>query len=129
MRPTPLGDVSVMVAHPASGPFTNVNWSNAVGAPPAIGPGHAFCTPQMLTTPLRPRRARFKESVLSMLPFTVWVGFTSVQVGRLKVLTVLPPEKLSVSVKLMFVPQAKPGPVLTLNGVVFVPLASIAMSA
>jgi hypothetical protein len=64
-----------------------------------------------------------------MLPFTVWVGFVSVQVGRLKVLTVLPPEKVSVSVKLMLVPQTKPGPVLTLNGVVFVPLASIAMSA
>jgi hypothetical protein len=64
-------------------------------------------------------------SVGSILPFTVWSGNSSVQVGKLKVLTEVPPAKVTVRVKLIVVPQTKPGPVLTEKGTVFVPVPSI----
>ena len=64
----------------------------------------------------------------SILPLTVVSGWISVQVGRLNVLTLVPPVNDTVKVKLIVVPQTKLGEVLTLKGTVLVPKASIVMS-
>src|SRR6185295_11420874 len=50
-------------------------------------------------------------------------------VGILKVLTVLPPVKVTVNVKLTGLPQTNPGPVLKEYGTRLVPSASIGRSA
>ena len=113
MRLIPPAEVSEIVAQAETGPeLTNETVSKDLPPVPSP-PGHALGVEQSWTKPFRPSRPEVVSgSAGSRLPLAVWVGSVSVQVGKLKVLTVLPPVKLAVNVNWIGVPHTNPGEVL-----------------
>src|SRR5213593_3556706 len=98
----PPAEVSVRVTHDGRLLISvNEYWSK--DRPPAPNaPGHALAMPHELTTPLRPSRPAVESgSAGSRLPLTITSGRVSVHVGRLNVLTLVPPVNETVRVKLI----------------------------
>src|SRR3954462_6078293 len=98
------------------GPFTNGRSSKDLPPAPS-GPGHALGTAQLLGGSARPRRPLVVSgSAAARLPITTWSGNVPHAEGTLKFVTVEPPAKFVVSVKLL-VPHWTVASVLTRNGV------------
>src|ERR1041385_5154471 len=99
MRLTPPAEVSEIVAQAESGPELTKEIVSKDLPPVPSPPGQALGVEQLWIKPFRPSRpAAVSGSAGSRLPFTVCVGCVSVQVGKLNVLTVLPPVKFAVNV-------------------------------